>query len=237
MNSRKLSAIVRKEMTHYFSSAVGYIVLFVYFVIGGFFYFKITTGWREASMRQIFGTLTFILLFLTPFVTMRIWSEEEKNSTSELLVTSPLTIWEIVVGKYLAICCFFAVMSIPTLLYLSIILATGNPDLLPVLANYLGYGLAAAAFFSLGILTSTLSENQIVSAAVAFGLNLMLWMIGWAGENAEGKMGDFLKGLSIFNHTDDFFKGIIDLSHVFYFASLIFVGLFFAVKVLESKRS
>lgn len=236
MSPSKLSAIVRKEMGHYFSSMVGYVVLFAYFALGGIFFYLILTSSRQANM-QIFGTLSFILLFLTPLVTMRLWSEEEKNGTAELLKTSPLTPWEIVAGKYLGVCAFFAVMSSCTLIYLLILLAIGNPDLPPIFANYVGYILTAMAFFAIGLLASTMSENQIVSAVLAFGANLILWVIGFAGSGVEGKLGDFLKYICIFEHSDDFNRGIIDLSHVAYFSSLIFLGLFFSVKVLEGKRS
>jgi len=232
----KLSAIVRKEMGHYFASPVGYVVLFVFFLVGGFFYSQGLIYGRAANMGFLF-TFLFILLFVTPFMTMRLWSEEEKAGTAELLKTSPLTLWEIVVGKYLGVCAFFAAMSAPTLFYLAVIMATGNPDLPPVAANYLGYFLAAMAFFAVGLLASTLTENQIVAAVIAFGALLLLWVIGWAGESAEGKVGEALKYLSVLQHAEDFFKGIIDLSHVFYFLSVIFLGLFFSVKVLEGKRS
>ena len=237
MNSRKLLALVKKELVHYFSSFMGYVVLFAFFAISGFFYYLIMVQTRQASMKPVFQNLVVILLFVTPAITMRLWSEEEKSGTAELLKTSPLTVWEIVVGKYLGVCAFFLVTLIPTFIYLGLILALGNPDLPPLVANYLGYTLAAMAFFAIGLLASTFTENQIVSAIVAFAMLLMLWVIGAAGSNVEGPLGDFLKDLSIFQHTDDFFAGVIDLSHIVYFGSLIFLGLFFSVKILESKRT
>jgi gliding motility-associated transport system permease protein len=237
MNSRKLAAIVRKELGHYFSSVMGYLVLVCYFALGGFFYYLIMTEVRVASMQAVFQNLSVILLFVTPVITMRLWSEEEKNGTAELLKTSPLTVWEIVLGKYLGVCCFFAVMLLPTFVYLAMIMATGNPDPGPLVANYLGYILSGMAFFSIGLLASTMSENQIVSAIIAFGMLLFLWVVGAAGQNVQGPLGDFLQYLSFFSHTNDFFNGVIDLTHVFYFASVIFLGLFFSVKVLESKRN
>jgi ABC-2 type transport system permease protein len=124
-----------------------------------------------------------------------------------------------------------------TLVYLAVMMSSGNPDLGPTLANYMGYILAAGAFFALGLLASTLTENQIVSAVITYGMLLMLWVIGAAGGNVQGPLGDFLKYISVFEHLDDFFKGVVDLTHVFYFLSIIFVGLFLSVKVLESKRS
>jgi ABC-2 type transport system permease protein len=235
MNSRKLLAIIRKELGHYFASMIGYVVLFVYWFMGGMFFNQSLMN-RQASM-MVFGTLVFILLFLTPLLTMRLWSEEEKNGTAELLKTAPLSFWEIIVGKYLGVCAFFAVMSAPTLIYLLFLVIFGNPDFLPVFANYLGYFLTAMAFLSLGLLASTMNENQIVSAVITFMALLFLWVIGFMGGNIEGWIGGFFKAISTYDRSADFFTGVIDLTHVFYFLSLIFIGLFFSVKVLEGKRS
>ncbi|HEY5040111.1 MAG TPA: ABC transporter permease subunit [bacterium] len=237
MNSRKILAIIRKDMTHYFASPIGYVVLAVFYFVGGFFFNLIIQQTRSASMNMVFQNTVILLLFITPMITMRLWSEEEKTGTAELLRTSPLTLWEIVIGKYLAVCAFFGVMLSSTFVYLLIIVVLGNPDFGPVVANYMGYILVAMSFFSIGLFASTLSENQIVSAVISYGLLLMLWVIGAAGGNMQGKVGDFIKYVSVFDHLDDFFKGVLDLSHVFYFLSLIFLGLFFSVKVLESKRN
>lgn len=237
MNSRKLLAIIRKELGSYFASPMGYMVLFAYYLVGGFFYWFIVTTSRTASMEPVFQNLIFVLLFISPLVTMRLWSEEEKNGTAELLKTSPLTVWEIVLGKYLGACGFLVVMSLATLVYLMIIMSLGSPDLPPLLANYLGYFLVVMVFFAVGLFASTLSENQIVSAVIAFGLLLLLWVIGVAGDKTSGTLSDFLKYVSVFSHTEDFFKGVIDLSNVVYLSSLIFMFLFLSVKTLESKRS
>jgi ABC-2 type transport system permease protein len=237
MNATKVWAIARKDMGHYFASPLGYVVLAVFFLITGFFFSLIVEQTRSASMIPVFQNTIIVLLFITPMITMRLWSEEEKSGTAELLRTSPLTLWEIVLGKYVAVCVFFGVMLSATLIYLLVLILAGNPDLGPVLANYLGYTLAAMAFFAIGLFASTLSENQIVSAVITYGVLLMLWVMGAAGAGVQGKLGDILKFLSIFEHMDDFFKGIIDLSHLFYFLSIVFLGLFFSVKVLESKRS
>ena len=237
MNFQKILAIARKDLSYYFVSPIGYVVLALFFFVTGFFFWLIVVGSRSASMSPVFQNTSIIFLFITPIITMRLWSEEEKSGTAELLRTSPLDLWEIVLGKYLAACGFFAVMLTSTVVYFLIVAIAGNPDFGPVATNFLGYILAAMAFFALGFLSSTLTENQIVSAVVTFGLLLMLWVIGAAGTNVQGPLGDFLKYVSIFEHLNDFFVGVIDLTHVFYFLSIIFIGLFFSVKVLEGKRS
>lgn len=108
MNSRKLWAIIKKDIGHYFASPIGYVVLAVFYLVAGFFFWLIAVQSRSASMIPVFQNTVILLLFLTPMITMRLWSEEEKNGTAELLRTSPLTLWEIVIGKYLAVCAFLA---------------------------------------------------------------------------------------------------------------------------------
>jgi ABC-2 type transport system permease protein len=212
-------------------------VLAVFMFVTGFFFYLIVSQYPVASMAPVFQNSVMLLLFLTPIITMKLWSEEEKAQTVELLRTSPLTLWEIVLGKYIAVCSFAAAMISSTFVYLLIILYAGNPDPGPLFTNYLGFTLAGMAFFSLGLLASTLSENQIVSAVIAYGILLMLWVIGAAGQNVQGPLGEVFKYLSMFDHISDFLRGVIDLGHVLYFSSLIFLGLFFSVKVLEGKRN
>lgn len=237
MSWTKVWAIAKKEIGYYFASPVGYFVLAAFFLATGLFFCLIVLGSRAASMVPVFQNTVILLLFLTPGITMRLWSEEEKNGTSELLRTSPLGLWEIVLGKYLGVSVFFGVMLTSTLVYLLIIAVNGNPDWGTVFSNYLGYILIALSFFALGLFVSTLSENQIVSMVLTWVLLLILWILGATGNLVSGPVGDFLKSLSIYDQTNDFFKGVIDLTHVVYFLSLIFIGLFFSVKVLESKRS
>jgi ABC-2 type transport system permease protein len=237
MSWRKVSAIAKKDLTHYFSSPMGYVVLAVFFLVTGFFFYLIAGKARMASMTPVFQNAIILLLFLTPMITMRLWSEEEKSGTAELLKTSPISTWEVVLGKYLAVCAFGGVMLSVTLVYLLIMVEYGNPDMGPVLTCYIGFILGVMAYFSLGLLASTFSENQIISAVIAYGLLLMLWVIGAAGNNANGPIAKLLKYLSFFSHTSDFFNGVINSTHIVYFVSLIVAGLFFSVKVLESKRS
>jgi ABC-2 type transport system permease protein len=236
MNGRKVWAIARKELGYYFSSPIGYIVLTAFFLITGFFFYLIMKS-HQASMVPVFQNTIVILLFLSPGITMRLWSEEEKSGTAELLKTSPLTLWEIVIGKYLGACVFFGAMLCSTLVYLGFISANGNPDFGVVFANYVGYILSAIAFFAIGLLVSTMTENQIVSMVVTWVVLLSFWVIGAAGDYVQGTWGDLLKSLSLYQHLDDFFKGTIALSHVVYFASMIFLGLFFSVKILDGKRT
>lgn len=235
MRIRAIWAIARKDLGHFFASPIGYIVLTVFYFVAGVFFYLIAVQARIAEMAPLFQNAVILLLFLTPMITMRLWAEEEKTQTAELLRTSPITWWDIVFGKYLAVCLFGLVMLSVTIVYLFIMLAVGNPDLGVVAANYLGFMLCAFSFFALGLLASTFSENQIVAAVLGYGFLLAIWILSAVGENLEGPIGAFLRYLSMFDHVDDFMRGIVDLSHVFYFLSAIALGLFWSVKILESR--
>ncbi len=238
LDLRKVLAIARKDFGHYFVSPIGYVVLSVFFfVVGYFFYLIAVSPYPVASMTPIFQNAVILLLFLTPMITMKLWSEEEKSQTVELLRTSPVTLWEVVLGKYLAVCSFAVAMISSTFLYLLVILYAGNPDPGVLFANYLGFALVGMAFFSLGLLASTFSENQIVAAVSAYGILLMLWIIGAASQSVQGPIGAIFQYLSLFDHIEDFMRGVIDVSHLVYFGSLIFIGLFLSVKLLEGKRT
>src|SRR5208337_4536716 len=123
MNSRKTLALVKKDLTQYFASPMGYIVLAVYFLVTGFFFYLIAVQSRGANMIPVFQNTIILLLFITPLITMRLWSEEEKSGTAELLCTSPLTLWDIVLSKYFAAMAFFGAMLLSTIIYLVIMLA------------------------------------------------------------------------------------------------------------------
>jgi len=237
MNWNKIAAIARKDLGHFFVSPMGYVVMAIFYFVSGYFFWLVGVISKAAVIAAVLQNTIILLMFLTPLITMRIWSEEEKTGTAELLRTSPLSLWEIIMGKYLALLGFFGALLLSTLIYLVIMISAGNPDLGPVVANYLGYILTGMSFLALGLLASTLSENQIVSAVISYGLLLMLWLIGAAADNVKGKLGEFFGSIAVFGHLGDFMAGIVDLTHVVYFASLIFIGLFFSVKVLEGKRS
>jgi ABC-2 type transport system permease protein len=237
MSWTKIAAITRKDLGLFFVSPMGYVVMAIFYLVSGYFFWLVAVVGRAAVLSFVFQNTIVLLLFLAPLITMRIWAEEEKSGTAELLRTSPLTLWEIVIGKYLALVGFFGALLLSTVVYLVIMMSAGNPDLGPVLANYLGYILTGMSFLALGLLASTVSENQIIAAVLTYGMLLMLWVIGAAADNIQGPVGEFLGSISIFAHLNDFMSGVVDLTHVVYFASLIFIGLFFAVKVLEGKRS
>jgi ABC-2 type transport system permease protein len=187
-------------------------------------------------IRGLFQNTAVIILFVMPMITMRTYSEEKRSGTIELLLTSPLTDLEIIVGKFLGALALYGAMLIVTMLYMAILFRIGNPEWRPIVAGYLGLLLMGGCFLATGLFISSLTKNQIVAGFLTFATFLMLWIINWIGESSGPTTRDLVNYLSITEHFDDFSRGIIDTKHVVYYLSFITFGLFLTAKSVDSER-
>lgn len=234
---RAARAVAWKEIQVYFSSPTAYIVGMMFLALTGFLFARGLGGpLPEASLSDFFQGATIILLLLAPALTMRLMAEEQKLGTIELLLTSPVGDWEIVIGKYLASLAILVVTVAFTLYYTILLFVFANPDPGPIYAGYLGLFLYGAAALSVGLLASTLTSNQVVAAVVAMGILLALYSIDFATGAVGGNASTILSGLSIRSHFDDFDRGIIDTKHVIYYLSFTAFFLFITIRALESRR-
>jgi len=234
---RAARAVAWKEIQVYFSSPTAYIVGMMFLALTGFLFARGLGGpLPEASLSDFFQGATIILLLLAPALTMRLMAEEQKLGTIELLLTSPVGDWEIVVGKYLASLAILVGTVGFTLYYTIMLVVFANPDPGPIYAGYLGLFLYGAAALSVGLLASTLTSNQIVAAVVAMGILLALYSIDFATGAVGGTASTVLSGMSIRSHFDDFDRGIIDTKHVVYYLSFTAFFLFLTIRALESRR-
>jgi ABC-2 type transport system permease protein len=249
---RNIIAIAHKELRSYFSSPIAYIIIgFFALPFGVFFYLYLGAFVRQSlQMAQYGGSMNInqqviryvlqnasvIILFVMPMITMRTYAEEKRSGTIELLLTSPVTDLQIIIGKFLGALGLYVAMLLVTMLYVGILFVYGNPEWRPLIAAYLGLLLMGGAFLSLGLLISSTTNNQIVAGIVSFVVFLLLWIIGWFAESAGPTVGDITRYLSITEHFDDFSKGIIDTKHVIYYLSLITFGLFLTSKSVDSER-
>jgi len=233
---RKILLIAKRELSSYFASPIAYILGAVFFLISSHFFYVILSRANDSSMRMVFGNIVIVLLFIAPLLTMKLFAEEKKMGTMELLRTSPLTPWQIVLGKYTAIIVVFLTLLATTLVYVAIVYWVGKPEWGIMLSGYLGMFLVGAAWLAAGLFTSTLSENQIISASLAFILLLLLWVLRWAEGLVEGWMGKVISEVSILTHYTGFEKGVIDSSHVVYFLLFTFIFLFLSARRLEAER-
>ncbi|HEX2456753.1 MAG TPA: ABC transporter permease subunit [Vicinamibacterales bacterium] len=255
MNSiRNILAIAGKELRSYFASPMGYIIIGLFALLFGWFYYVYLHVFVEQSQRMmamggggnvnvneqmIRGVLqnaAVIILFVMPMITMRTYSEEKRSGTIELLLTSPLTDTEIILGKFLGAMALYAAMLLVTMIDIAILFKLGNPEWRPIAAGYLGLLLMGGCFIAVGLLISSLTKNQIVAGFMTFAVFLMLWVINWLADSAGPTGRAVLSFLSITDHFDDFTKGIIDTKHVIYYLSFITFGLFLTSKSVDSER-
>jgi ABC-2 type transport system permease protein len=171
-----------------------------------------------------------------PAITMRTYAEERRSGTIELLLTSPVSDMQIILGKFLGALALYVAMLSVTVLYVLLLFWYGNPEWRPIVAGYLGLLLMGGCFLSVGLLVSSLTKNQIVSAIGTFAVFLFLWMINWNVDSSGPTTREILNYLSITEHFGDFARGIIDTKHVIYYLSFITFGLFLTAKSVDSER-
>jgi ABC-2 type transport system permease protein len=250
---RNVLAIAGKELRSYFASPMGYILVGLFALLFGMFFRVYLTGFAEQSQRMAMGgggnlnvndfmirgvlhNVAIIILFIMPMVTMRTYAEEKRSGTMELLLTSPVTDLQIILGKFLGAMGLFVAMLLVTAIDIAILFRLGNPELKPVLAGYLGLLLLGGCFLSVGLLISSLTKNQIVAGVMTFGVFLMLWIINWFSDSAGPVGREIVQFLSITEHLDDFTKGIIDTKHLVYYVSFIAFGLFLTARSVDTER-
>ena len=234
---RNLMAVTRRETKAYFTMPSAYVVGAMFLILTGvFFVFDIDQPFAEAGVRGLIDWASFFLIFLAPLLTMRLLAEEQKLGTLELLLTSPVREWEVVLGKYIASLIMLLAILAVTSYYVILMYIFGTPDSGPVLSAYLGLILYGAAALSIGLLGSSLSSNQIVAAVVGTAVLLFFSFINRVSTVIEGAPASFLDALSMESRLADFTRGIIDTSHVIYFLSLIAIFVFITIRALETRR-
>jgi gliding motility-associated transport system permease protein len=250
---RNILAIAGKELRGYFSSPIAYVVIGLFALIFGWFFYVPLSFFNRQSMQMSMGmggTLNInqmliapmltnagvVILFLMPMITMRTYSEEKRSGTIELLLTSPVTDTQIILGKFLGVLGLYAALLAVTLIHVAILFIYGSPAWKPVVTGYLGLFLMGASFLSVGLLISSLTKNQIVAGIATFAVVLMLWVINWMGSFVGPTTQAVLSHLSITEHLDDFARGVLDTKHLIYYLSFIGFGLFLTAKAVDSER-
>ena len=247
-------AIAHKEVKSYFASPIAYIVIGVFALLFGYFFYALLYYFDRQSMqamglggtppanvneqmiRPVFLNASVILLFVLPAITMRTYSEEKRSGTIELLLTSPITDFQIIMGKFLGAMALYASMLAITVIHMAILFLFGRPEWIPIAMAYLGMLLLGGCFISVGLLISSLTRNQIVATIVTFAVFLLLWVINWIASFTGPRTQEVLNYLSITDHLDDFTKGILDTKHLVYYLSFIACGLFLTMRSVDTER-
>ena len=253
---RNILAIAQKELRSYFAGPIAYIAIGLWALLYGYFFVAILQFFVRQSMqmnqfgmqgpqalnvnqqliRPLLQNVTIMILFVMPMVTMRTYSEEKRSGTIELLLTAPLTDFQIIMGKFLGAMALYAVMLLVTMLHIALLFVYGRPEWKPIVTAYLGLLLLGGCFISLGLLISSLTRNQIVAGMVTFAVFLLLWIITWIGSFSGPTVDQLTQYLSIIDHLEDFSKGVVDTKHLIYYLSFITFGLFLTAKSVDSER-
>lgn len=229
-------AVMRKELISYFSSYIAYILVALFLLIAGYFFYAGTIVFGHGSLEGVYGNTLIVLLFLMPLITMRLLSEERKTGSFELLLTKPVTEVHIVVGKFLAALTLWFLMVLPTALYgvLLYVFADPKPDVLVLMTQSLSLFLVGAAFIAVGLFASSLTENQMVAAFLAFSFMLLLWLLNWVASSVGA--AQWLEYFTISNYIDDLLKGVVDVRDIVFYLSFMAFWLYAAVMRLYARR-
>ncbi len=233
---QQIKNIFKKEFKDYFVSPIAYIVISIFLLVTGWFFFMTFFLQNQADLRSFFSLLPFTFSFIIPAITMKLFSEELSIGTYELLYTMPVTLKDIVLGKFLAGVAFLLAIILPTLSYPVMISFMGQLDWGPVIGGYIGAILLGSTFTAVGLFASTLTKNQIIAfivgMVICFSLTLidkMLFFFPEAAVNVVGFIGaDF--------HFQNISKGIVDSRDILYFASVIFIALYSSVLAMTENK-
>ncbi len=251
---RNVWTICRKELGSYFASPVAYLLLTMFGLIFGFFFwnalgFFVIEGMEmqtrgepmamninEQIIRPLLSNVSVVGLFFIPMITMRLFAEEKRTGTIELLATSPIRDLEIIVGKWLAAVMLYSCLLLFTAVNFAFLFRYGNPDWKPLLIGYLGLLLQAGALLAIGTFISTLTKNQIIAGAATFGVCLLLWVLEWVSGYETATWAQVLSYMSVITHFESFGRGVLDAKDAIFYVTVIFLGLFFTARSMESLR-
>jgi gliding motility-associated transport system permease protein len=251
---RNVLIIWQKELRSYFASPIAYLLLTMFALIFGFFFWNalgyfvlmgmesqmrgqaFPMNLNEEVIRPLLSNASVIGLFFIPMITMRLFAEEKRTGTIELLATSPVRDLEIIIGKWLAAVTLYATMLLFTALNFAFLFKYGNPDWKPLAIGYLGLLLQAGGLLAIGTFISTLTKNQIIAGAATFGVCLLLWVLEWVSGYETATWAKVLAYMSVITHFESFAKGVLDTKDAIFYLTVIFVGLFFTSRSMESLR-
>ena len=233
-----MNAIAKKEFRGYFLSPIGYVFCGVMLLIFGFYYMQVLSSQSSDYIPYIYASIfPWIIMFLMPLITMRTFSEEIRQKSDQGLLTAPVGVFSIVMGKFLAAFYLFAAALLATLIPAVIITFMGSPDWPKILCTFFGALLCGVALIAVGNFISSLTQSQIVAAVVTFGVLLFLFLVGDIASSVSITwLATLLNWLSFSARYTPFTKGILNLSSIFYFVSIAAIFLFLTARKLESRR-
>ncbi len=253
---RTIWAICKRELLAFFVSPIAYFVITGFTLLVGFFFFNHLSYFaqlvemsamislrgrdlpnlNQTVIEGVYQTMVVILVFLIPLLTMRTIAEEKKKGTFELLITSPVSVSQIVLGKFLSLAIVLIVMLSVNLIFPALLITYGDPEIPPIVSGFLGLVLCSLGFASIGMAVSSFTENQVVAGVVSMVTLLLIYVIQAPAESLGGTAAEVVRYLSPVDQLQDLLRGIVTLKSITYFVSLIVVGLFLSQRALEAYR-
>ena len=232
-----MSAIIKRELSSYFNSAIGYIVLAVFTFFSGLFFYMYCLLSNTASMSYVFLSMLMIVMLVIPIITMRSFSEERKQKTDQALLTAPVSLTEMVLGKFLGAFLLYCICNLVYVLYVIVLAIYASPDWAVFFTTMLGMLLMGGALIAIDLFISSLTESQVIAAVISIGVGLLIYMLDSLSNifNVEW-ITNFLHNISFDAHFTNFINGIINLTSVVFFLSVIAIFLFLCIRVFEKRR-
>lgn len=232
-----MKAIFKKEFKGYFLSPIGYIFVGVFMILSAMFFLTGPISYQVADISALFSNINIVYLFLVSILTMRLLAEEKNKKTDQLLLTAPVSIPEIVVGKYLAAMAVFGITIAISLVFPITLFIFGEPSLGEIIGSYVGFILLWGAFVAIGVFISSLTENQMIAAVSTFGVLLLVYFMDWiAGNFSNPVLVTVIQWFSLMSRFFEFQSGILNITDIIYYLSFIFVFLFLTVHTIEKRR-
>ncbi len=232
-----MKAIFKKEFKGYFLSPIGYIFVGVFMILSAMFFLTGPISYQVADISALFSNINIVYLFLVSILTMRLLAEEKNKKTDQLLLTAPVSIPEIVVGKYLAAMAVFGITIAISLVFPITLFIFGEPSLGEIIGSYVGFILLWGAFVAIGVFISSLTENQMIAAVSTFGVLLLVYFMDWiAGNFSNPALVTVIQWFSLMSRFFEFQSGILNITDIIYYLSFIFVFLFLTVRTIEKRR-
>lgn len=228
--------VARRELTTSFTSPLAYVLMGLFLVLTGYFFVAVLLALQTTDMSPYFSNVGVLLIFLAPLLTMRLIAEERKLGSEELILTSPITPAQWVVGKFVGALLVYTAFLLLTLLYPLTLSRLGTLAVAATLSGYLGLWLLGAAILAMGVFASSLTDNQVVAAMIAFALALIFWAAGWVSTSLSGPLGSFFTYVGLPSQYQDFSAGVLDTTHIVFFLSLIVGFIFLAVRAVDARR-
>ena len=235
-----MKAVFKKEIRAYFISPVGYAFLLVFSLISAALLTVEMIYASQVNMTQFFANFftnnIMIFMFLIPILTMKLFSEERKAKTDQILFTSPVSTTGVVMGKFFAAFCIFAMAVAVTFIYVIIINLFSTVDFLMLLGNYIGLFLLGAAFISIGMFISTLTENQVIAAVISFAVMIIILLVHYVKAFVSGFLVTAVDFISVIDRYMDFNEGLLNFSSILFFLSITGLFIYLTVRVIEKRR-